>query len=159
MIRRRSADAGKTVMPSTHFPNISLFEEATRRLTAEGFERTGNQCRAKFKRLKGAFFEVLECFQGISPHWERPLHFSTLRRLWDRAERPCQRDRRHASKFLWKLILMFSILEKWKLHIDWPPYLGFMLIKKQNPSNKDDIHFWRTILLFQYTPVGFTSTN
>lgn len=49
--------------------------------------------------MKGTFFEALERSQGIPPVQEKPPHFTDLRRLWDRAGRPCWREWRHASKF------------------------------------------------------------
>lgn len=60
-------DAGAAVILSTHFHNLSLFEEVASRLTTAGVARTDTQCRAKFKRIETAFTEALENFQGILP--------------------------------------------------------------------------------------------
>lgn len=57
-------DSGHRVMPSTHFLNITLFNKAARRPTGWvwGVQRTSEQCSAKLKHMKSAFFEDLEHF-------------------------------------------------------------------------------------------------
>ncbi|KAL8213417.1 UNVERIFIED_CONTAM: hypothetical protein K2H54_064219 [Gekko kuhli] len=89
--------AGAVVMPSGRLPNAELFSKAARRLTAAGYPRSSEQCRAKFKRLKASFFEALEKWGGIPPKKKRPLFFQPLFRLWEQAKRPSWLHRRAAE--------------------------------------------------------------
>lgn len=97
----QEAGAGEAVMPSTHLQTAGLFARAARRLTAEGFPRSGEQCRAKFKRLKASFFEALEKWEANPAVKRRPPFFQLLSRLWEQAERPSWRDRRPPGESSW----------------------------------------------------------
>lgn len=77
--------AGDRVMPSKHFPNISLFNKVAGRFVVVGFTRTETQCQAKFKKLKYAFGEGAWSDGRGFPQKHRPPFFNILHRLWDRA--------------------------------------------------------------------------
>ncbi|KAL8219269.1 UNVERIFIED_CONTAM: hypothetical protein K2H54_017169 [Gekko kuhli] len=59
--------AGQSVMPSAHLKTSRIFRRVAQYLTQEGYPRTSGQCRAKFKRLKAAFFDALEDWDGFPP--------------------------------------------------------------------------------------------
>ncbi|KAL8182186.1 UNVERIFIED_CONTAM: hypothetical protein K2H54_046964 [Gekko kuhli] len=87
-------EAGERVMPSTHMETISLFDQVAEAMRGGGFRRSGEQCRAKFKREKALFFDALEDWQGIPPRGSRPPRFNLMRRLWEQGGRPGWRERR-----------------------------------------------------------------
>ncbi|XP_048345349.1 uncharacterized protein LOC125428767 isoform X2 [Sphaerodactylus townsendi] len=89
----RRGYAGR-LMASTHLENKSVYVEIARNLQDGGYERTLEQCRTKFKKLKSVFMDAMESWQGIPPKTRRPPHFAQLLRLWEAAGRPRWEDRR-----------------------------------------------------------------
>lgn len=88
-------DMRDRVMPSTHFPNI-LFNRVVKNLT--GFQWFGTQYRDKFKRVKAAFYEALEQWQGVPPMRARLSYFNSLHHLWNKARHLDWRERQHVSE-------------------------------------------------------------
>ncbi|KAL8163490.1 UNVERIFIED_CONTAM: hypothetical protein K2H54_024088 [Gekko kuhli] len=93
-------EAGDRVMPSTHMETISLFDTVAEALRGGGFIRSGDQCRAKFKREKAFFFDALEDWQSIPPRGSRPPRFNLMRRLWEQGGRPGWRERRPELEYI-----------------------------------------------------------
>lgn len=87
-------EEGSRVMTSTHLENISIFTRVSEKLEQEGFQRTPEQCRAKYKREKGGFFH------RIPPPGKRVLRFELLNRLWEQGGKPHWRKRRPGGKCL-----------------------------------------------------------
>ncbi|XP_054826092.1 uncharacterized protein LOC129323588 [Eublepharis macularius] len=93
------ARSGKSerVMKSTHLPTKVIFHKLARQMSARGYPRTPEQCRSKFKRVKGDFYGALEAWQGIPRQSGKPPYFSNMMNLWDLAGRPSWQTRRHAA--------------------------------------------------------------
>ncbi|XP_054843553.1 uncharacterized protein LOC129335122 [Eublepharis macularius] len=92
----RSRKAG-VLMKSTHLPNRQHFSRIAVRMREAGFVRSTEQCRSKFKRVKGAFYDALESWQGIPRQSGKPPFFNDMMRLWEAAGKPSWRDRYHGA--------------------------------------------------------------
>ncbi|XP_054826127.1 LOW QUALITY PROTEIN: CWF19-like protein 1 [Eublepharis macularius] len=92
----RSRKAAR-VMRSTHLPTKLIFHKLSRQMCARGHSRTPEQCRSKFKRVKGDFYGALEAWQGIPRQSGKPPYFASMMNLWDLAGRPSWQSRHHAA--------------------------------------------------------------
>lgn len=75
-------------MRSTHLKTIGVFQEAAARVMEAGYPRTATQCRAKFKRDKGWFFNMLGDWDGLPPIPACPPRFGFLLALWELGRQP-----------------------------------------------------------------------
>ncbi|XP_069482787.1 uncharacterized protein [Ambystoma mexicanum] len=77
------------LMASTSRPNEALWRDIARRLSAEGYERSVSQCRAKWKKLKQSFYSDWAARRrGGGPALCSPGHYKVMKGLWKAAGRP-----------------------------------------------------------------------
>ncbi|XP_069067401.1 uncharacterized protein [Pleurodeles waltl] len=77
------------LMASTSRPNEALWRDIARRLSAEGYERSVSQCRAKWKKLKQSFYSDWAARRrGGGPTLCSPGHYKVMKGLWKAAGRP-----------------------------------------------------------------------
>ncbi|XP_078530771.1 uncharacterized protein LOC144817814 isoform X2 [Lissotriton helveticus] len=77
------------LMASTSRPNEALWRDIARRLSAEGYERSVSQCRAKWKKLKQSFYSDWAARRrGGGPSLCSPGHYKVMKGLWKAAGRP-----------------------------------------------------------------------
>lgn len=93
-------EAGARVMTSTHLENISIFTQVSKRLEQKGYQRTPEQCRAKYKWEKSRFFDDLERHGVFPPPGKHVPRFDLLRQLWEQGEKPNWRKRKPGSEYL-----------------------------------------------------------
>ncbi|XP_030048598.1 uncharacterized protein LOC115462756 isoform X2 [Microcaecilia unicolor] len=87
----------RLLMASTSRPNEALWRDICGELAARGYPRNVAQCRAKWKKMKQAFYSEREARrqgQGRPQGLCSPRHYGLLRRLWKQAGRPVFGERR-----------------------------------------------------------------
>lgn len=92
---------GARIMQSTHLKTIySTCSREWQELCVLQDLSTlvGNAVQTKCKRLKGDFYEALECWQGIPDYRPRPPHFNLLYQLWEQAGKPSWWERWQKGK-------------------------------------------------------------
>nr|XP_033791730.1 uncharacterized protein LOC117356527 isoform X2 [Geotrypetes seraphini] len=91
----RGSGGVRLLMASTSRPNEALWRDICGELAARGYPRNVAQCRAKWKKMKQAFYsERAARRQGRPQGLCSPRHYALLRRLWKQAGRPVFGERR-----------------------------------------------------------------
>ncbi|XP_060094808.1 zinc finger and SCAN domain-containing protein 20-like [Heteronotia binoei] len=81
------------LMSSTHLNTRQIYRGMARSLQRRGFDRTAEQCRSKFKRLRCEFMASLQAWGGIPRVSGRTPYHEEMMRLWELAGRPRWEDR------------------------------------------------------------------
>ncbi|XP_042333758.1 vicilin-like seed storage protein At2g18540 isoform X3 [Sceloporus undulatus] len=85
-------------MGSKNQPNEHFYASAAQALRDHDYNRTANQCRWRFKKIKAKFYEALKKFGGDPPQGQKPLFFDLMRELWQQAGSPGPQTRRREEE-------------------------------------------------------------